>query len=160
MIQIYYGFGKGKTTAALGQAVRACGAGKSACVYAFLKDNSSSERFANCDVDFYPTPQKLPFLFKMSDAEKAEYAAFAQKMLSDALSSNYDVIVLDELLDAVSLFDSDYIKSLSFSPDKEYVITGHTKIEPLFEKADYITEFKKIRHPYDNGVSARRGIEF
>ena len=41
------------------------------------------------------------------------------------------------------LFDFDYIKSLSFSPDKEYVITGHTEIAPLFEKADYITEFKK-----------------
>ena len=70
------------------------------------------------------------------------------------------VIVLDEFLDAVSLFDFDYIKSLSFSPDKEYVITGHTEIAPLFEKADYITEFKKIRHPFDNGASARQGIEF
>lgn len=160
MIQIYYGFGKGKTTAAIGQALRACGAGKSACVYAFLKDNSSSERLARCDVEFYPTPQKLPFLFKMSDEEKAEYAAFAQKMLADALSSDYDVIVLDEFLDAVSLFDFDYIKLLSFSPDKEYVITGHTEIAPLFEKADYITEFKKIRHPFDNGASARQGIEF
>lgn len=160
MIQIYYGFGKGKTTAALGQALRACGAGKTACVYAFLKDNSSSERFANCSIDFYENPQHLPFLFKMSDSEKAAYANFAKKMLADALSSSYDVIVLDEFLDVISLFEPDFVNSLSFSAEREYVITGHAEYAPLFEKTDYITEFKNVRHPYEKGIAARRGIEF
>lgn len=70
MIHVYYGDGKGKTSAALGLALRACGAGKSAVFYSFLKDNNSSERLAKCDIQFYQNPDKLPFLFSMTQQER------------------------------------------------------------------------------------------
>lgn len=160
MIHIYYGDGKGKTSAALGLALRACGAGKKVAFYAFLKDNSSSERFAKSDIRFYENPARLPFLFKMTDEEKAEYTLWVKKAVKSAFSDGADVIVLDEFLDVISLLGSGFEKSLVFEPDKEYVITGHTVCEYLFNKADYITRMGKERHPFDLGVSARRGIEY
>ena len=95
MIHIYYGNGKGKTTAALGLALRACGAGKSVAFYSFLKDDSSCERLARCDIHFYKNPESLPFLYKMRADEKKRYAAWARKAADDAFSCGADVVVLD-----------------------------------------------------------------
>ena len=160
MIHIYYGDGKGKTSAALGLALRACGAGKKVAFYSFLKDNSSSERFAKSDIQFYENPAKLPFLFKMTNEEKANYTLWVKNAVQNAFSNCADVIILDEFLDVLPLLESGFEKTLEFDSDKEYVITGHTRCEHLFEKADYITLMSKERHPYDSGVSARKGIEF
>lgn len=159
MIHIYYGDGKGKTTAALGLALRACGAGKKVAFYSFLKDNSSSERLAECDIAFYENPAKLPFLFNMSDAEKKSYALWAERAVKDAFDSSADVIVLDEFLDVLALLGEDFEKSLIFCADREYVITGHVRRDYLFERANYITHMVKERHPFDSGTAARRGIE-
>lgn len=160
MIHIYYGYGKGKTSAALGLALRACGAGKKVDFFSFLKDNSSSERFAKCDISFFENPENVKFLFNMSDDEKKEYCKFLSNAVEKAFSSDADIIVLDEFLDVISLLGEKYVEGLSFSPDKEYVITGHIVNDFLFEKADYITEMKKEKHPFDKGVSARKGIEY
>jgi len=160
MIHIYYGSGKGKTSAALGLSLRACGAGKRVMFISFLKDNSSCERLADCDVVFYRNPDKIPFLFNMTEAEKAEYAVWCTNALQDVFSSEYDVIVLDEFLDVLCLLDESIVKSLTFSSEREYIITGHTHNEYFFGIADYITEMKKEKHPYDKGVKARKGIEY
>ncbi|MCC8016092.1 MAG: cob(I)yrinic acid a,c-diamide adenosyltransferase [Clostridiales bacterium] len=160
MIHIYYGDGKGKTSAALGLSIRACGAEKKVLFVSFLKDNSSSERTALCDIEFYESPQSVPFLFNMTRQEKDEYSKWVRKAVEDAFSSSADVIVLDEFLDAVSLFDKDEIEKLDFDSEKEYVITGHIKNDFLFDKADYITNMKKEKYPFDEGISARLGIEF
>lgn len=160
MIHIYYGNGKGKTTAALGLALRACGAGKSVAFYSFLKDDSSCERLARCDIHFYKNPESLPFLYKMRADEKKRYAAWARKAADDAFSCGADVVVLDEFLDVTELLGEAYIRSISFDKDTEYVITGHCKNEFLFGTADYITQMVSERHPYGSGIPARRGIEY
>lgn len=160
MIHIYYGDGKGKTSAALGLALRACGAGKTVAFYSFLKDNSSAERLAKCDIGFYRNPDKLPFLFNMTQQEKCKYAEWAKCAVDSAFSNDANVIVLDEFLDVLPLLGESFVDNLSFCPKKEYVITGHSKCEPLWDKADYITFMSKERHPYDKGMIARRGIEF
>ena len=160
MIHIYYGNGKGKTSSALGLALRATGAGKSVFFVSFLKDNSSSERNAKSDIHFYKNPKGVKFLFNMSENEKAQYTLWVKNALFDALSSGADVIVLDELLDVTTLLSEKEISSIAFEEEKEYVITGHIKNDFLFEKADYITHFEKERHPFDKGISARKGIEF
>lgn len=160
MIHIYYGYGKGKTSAALGLALRACGAGKKVDFFSFLKDNSSSERFVKCDINFFKNPDEVKFLFNMSEEEKKEYCDFLFSTVENAFNSDADIIVLDEFLDVISLLGKKYVEEISFSPDKEYVITGHIKNDFLFDKADYITEMRKEKHPFDSGVAARRGIEY
>lgn len=160
MIHIYYGDGKGKTSAALGLALRACGAGMSVAFYSFLKDNSSSERRAQCGIDFYENPQQLPFVFKMTQAEKQGYAEWAKAAVKSAFCSGADVVVLDEFLDVLPLLEKGFEKTLAFSPDKEYVITGHINNEYLFSRADYITRMANERHPFDSGAAARLGIEY
>lgn len=160
MIHIYYGDGKGKTSAALGLSLRACGAGKRVLFVSFLKDNSSCERLADCDIAFYKNPDKIPFLFNMTEEEKTAYTLWCEEALKNAFSSACDVIVLDEFLDILCLLDESLVKTLSFGIEKEYVITGHICDEYLFSVADYITEMKKKKHPFDRGVTARKGIEY
>ncbi len=160
MIHIYYGGGKGKTTAALGLSLRACGAGKRVAFYSFLKDNSSSERLAECGIGFYKNPDSVPFLYQMTAAEKARYAAWAREAVNSAFTCTADVVVLDEFLDITGLLGEDFVRALSFDGDTEYVITGHCKNDFLFDRADYITHMVSERHPYDSGAPARHGIEY
>ena len=160
MIHIYYGNGKGKTTAALGLALRASGAGKKVLFVSFLKDNSSSERDALSDIVFYKNPNGLPFLCNMTEGEKQEYSLWVKSALDYAFSSFFDVVVLDEFLDVLCLLEKETVEDILFENSREYVITGHIKNDYLFDKADYITDMKKERHPFDKGIGARRGIEF
>ena len=155
MIQIYYGFGKGKTTAAIGQGMRAKGAGKSVTFVQFLKDNKSSE-LSVLPFDIFNAPDSLPF------NPGKEYQAWVDSAIDYIENSESDIIILDEFLDVVDSFLSvekalDILNTLA---DREVVITGHKEIEELFEKADYITFMDKIKHPFDLGVKARKGIEY
>ena len=155
MIQIYYGFGKGKTTAAIGQGIRAKGAGKSVTFVQFLKDNKSSE-LSVLPFDIFNAPDSLPF------NPGKEYQAWADSAIDYIENSESDIIILDEFLDVVDSFLSvekalDILNTLA---DREVVITGHKEIKELFEKADYITFMDKIKHPFDLGVKARKGIEY
>ena len=131
MIQIYYGFGKGKTTAAIGQGMRAKGAGNTVTLVQFLKDNKSSE-LSVLPFDIFNAPDTLPF------NPGKEYQAW----VDSAIAADKALGILDML------------------GGREIVITGHKKVERLFEKADYITFMDKIKHPYDMGVKARKGIEY
>lgn len=155
MIQIYYGFGKGKTTAAIGQGMRAKGAGKSVTFVQFLKDNKSSE-LSVLPFDIFNAPDSLLF------NPGKEYQAWVDSAIDYIENSESDIIILDEFLDVVDSFLSvekalDILNTLA---DREVVITGHKEIKELFEKADYITFMDKIKHPFDLGVKARKGIEY
>ncbi|MDD6568870.1 MAG: cob(I)yrinic acid a,c-diamide adenosyltransferase [Eubacteriales bacterium] len=155
MIQIYYGFGKGKTTAAIGQGMRAKGAGKSVTFVQFLKDNKSSE-LSVLPFDIFNAPDSLPF------NPGKEYQSWVDSAIDYIENSESDIIILDEFLDVVDSFLSvekalDILNTLA---DREVVITGHKEIKELFEKADYITFMDKIKHPFDLGVKARKGIEY
>lgn len=153
MIHYYYGFGKGKTSSAVGAGMRAYGAGMSVLFVQFFKNDKSSERSV-LPFEVYPCPESLPFNVG------EEYKAFVNKAVEYIKTVNCDVIILDEFADLIPRFlSADEMKSI-FSFDKEYIITGHNYLSVLGDIADYVTRFEKIKHPYDSGVPARKGIEF
>ena len=158
MIHIYYGMGTGKTTAAIGRGMRAKGAGKSVFLVQFMKDNKSNE-LKTIPFDIFEAPDSLPF--NPGD----EYFEWIENAYKAIMQSECDIIILDELLDVIPKFipveDAAWtVHSLSADEGKEVIITGHKEIPKLFDMADYITHFEKIKHPYDRGIEAREGIEY
>lgn len=171
MVHIYYGDGKGKTTAAIGLAVRAAGSRMNVLFVQFLKTEFSGERHTlshteNISLTF--APLELKFTYEMDESEKTKAAIIFRKIFDDAvttvLTQKYDMLVLDEIFSAIEagmISEHEVYEFVSNAPKSlEVVMTGHNPPEKLLELADYITEMKKIRHPYDNGVQARFGIEF
>lgn len=169
LVHIYYGDGKGKTTAAMGQAIRAAGSGLKVLVFQFMKDNSSSERIALeeiSNITLLPGKRHTKFYNQMNAEEKAEYRHYNTKALDEIAKFciNFDVLVLDEAVCAVDLGLLSEEKLVHFIQHKprglEVVMTGHHVSDRLFEVADYVTEMTKVKHPFDTGRTARAGIEF
>lgn len=170
MIHYYYGDGKGKTTAAMGLAVRALGRGKRVCIVQFLKDGPSGEiSFLEGvpGVTICRGKAGRGFTFQMTDEEKAETARIHNANLRqgcDAASNGAcGVLILDEVGDALSLGLLDGQALLRFLDTPalscEVVMTGHAPLSDLMERSDYVTQMQKHKHPYDRGVAARVGIE-
>jgi cob(I)alamin adenosyltransferase len=171
MIHIYYGDGKGKTTAALGLILRAAGAGLKCVIVQFLKDFQCAELDSLGRLGVTVLRGKAPgkaFTRDMSPDQLSETARIHNENLDAATemlrSGQCDVLVLDEALDALrlGLLDEAKFHALIENPPEnaEIVITGHQMITWVTERADYITEMRKHAHPYDKGVQARKGIEF
>lgn len=168
-IHIYFGDGKGKTTAAVGQAVRAAGHGFRVLFFQFLKDNSSNERKILeqiSNITCLPGREQVKFVSRMNGDEKAELLHYNNKALDEIVKfcSPFDLLVMDEALCAVGLKVLSEEKLISFLKHKprglEIVLTGHQVSDRMKEIADYATEMHKIKHPYDLGKLAREGIEF
>ena len=172
LTHIYFGDGKGKTTAALGLALRANGAGKKVVIVQFLKDWQSSELKS---LELLPTIKVFRgkssgsvFIKDMTEEQIAETKKIHDDNLNVALdlhkAGECDVLVLDEAIDAYQLdvLDHGLFEDLinNKPDDLELVITGHKPDRELFQNADYITEMVKRRHPYDKGIQGRKGIEF
>ena len=169
MLQIYCGDGKGKTTAAFGLALRAAGRGRRVVIAQFLKSEDSGERRSMelvPHVLLLPLPEKLKFVREMDVVERAEYEEFAGRMLDDTalLAVKNSVLILDAVLGAIEtdiLPAAEIDDFLAKLPENcEVVLTGRNAPAALLERADYITEFKAVRHPYEKGIAAREGIEF
>lgn len=171
MKHIYYGDGKGKTTAAIGLAVRAAGSKMKVLFVQFLKTEFSGERHIlshteNVTLTFCPL--ELKFTFEMDDKEKAQAAnifkGIFDNAVTTALTEKYDMVVLDEVFEAINahmLSESEVYEFITNAPSSmEIVMTGHNPPQKFMDCADYITEFKKIKHPYDRGITGRIGIEF
>lgn len=171
LIHLYYGDGKGKTTAAVGLGVRAYGKGLKVLFVQFLKDNKSGEimsldKFGDKFLVLKGKPV-IKFLRSMNTEEKEETIEEMNRLFDRAIINatrdDYDMIILDELIDAINLNIIDKDKFLSFIKSKpqklEIVITGHDPSAEFFKLCDYVTEIKKIKHPYDIGIKARDGIE-
>lgn len=171
LIHVYYGSGKGKTTAALGLAFRASGYDMKTVIVQFLKNSPcgevvSAERSEN--IEILRGKAGKAFAFTMSQEEKKETRAIHDLNLQKAKklveSGECDLLILDEALDAYELGLLDEAAFRSMVMDKpeglELVITGHRPIDWVLKRADYITEMVKHRHPYDAGIRARKGIEF
>lgn len=169
---VYYGDGKGKTTAALGLILRASGCGMDCTLLQFLKDWNSGEVKS---LEALPNVTVLRgkatgsvFVRDMTPEQLEQTRKIHNENLDAAIAAAQSggLLVLDELLDAVQLelVDFERIRALlrreNCPESLEIVITGHREIPWIFECADYITQMKKLRHPYDNGIKARRGIEF
>ena len=171
MIHIYCGDGKGKTTAALGLAIRAVGSGMHVNFVQFLKGSDTSElqilakipqiTVLRCEKDY-------GFTFQMTDVEKAQLTEYHNQMLSEITNqlytSNVKLLVLDEFFSAYNynLLDKELANWLVFTCPKqiELVLTGRNPEQKFIDIADYVTEMQAIKHPYQNGISARHGIEY
>lgn len=164
ILHIYHGNGKGKTTAATGLAIRAAGAELKVIFIQFLKNGTSSEinilKQIN-NIEYFCCDECRKFTFQMSDKEKALVTSGNNELIEKAFSSDADVIILDEFLDAYNLnmIDSDSEKYI-LNSDKEIILTGRNPAEIFLNHADYISEITSVRHPYEKGIKARKGIEF
>ena len=169
LIHIYCGDGKGKTTAAVGLSVRAAGSGRRVVFAQFFKDGTSGE----CAVlekvpgiTFVRPEKSFGFFWTLSETEKAEardfYTAHLRKALELAKEAN--LLVLDEAMSACAHGVNDEGELLSFLGAKpeglEVVLTGRDPSPAMQEAADYITEMKKVKHPFDRGIGARAGVEY
>lgn len=168
---LYFGYGKGKTTAAVGLGIRAVGAGMKVAMIQLLKGVQSSEEIAlkhipNFDLYRY---QKSDKFYSFADEKEKESIILdfktSIKKLDEILSSNkYDMIILDEILDCIDvglMTEEDVVQIISEKPSNiEIVLTGHKKYDLLIEKADLVTETTSVKHYMDIGVAARKGIEY
>ncbi|MBD7912995.1 MULTISPECIES: cob(I)yrinic acid a,c-diamide adenosyltransferase [Clostridium] len=170
LVHIYCGEGKGKTTTSIGLSVRAAGNGMKVIFTQFLKNNDSSElKILNSieNIDLIPCEESFGFFFNMTDEQKVEakkvYSSLLTSVLKKSKEADYDMLVLDEIMAAYNynLVDRDeLIEFLKNKPEKlEVVMTGRNPDEKLIELADYVSNIQKIKHPYDKGIFARKGIE-
>lgn len=166
-IHLYTGNGKGKTTAAIGLAVRAAGAGKQIYIAQFVKGMHYSELNSiaqlkgitlkqygrNCFIEREPAPE---------DIEAAQNAF--KDMAVIMAEKKYDLLILDEITIALyyKLISIDALLTLikSKSAEMELILTGRRAPDELYDIADLITEMKEIKHYYNLGVEAREGIEY
>ena len=169
MIHIYCGDGKGKTTAALGLICRHVGAGGSAVLAQFLKSLPTGELTTLEKLSVPVFRNELPhgFFPNMNDEMKSRVREMHDQTLAEVTqitrTNICSLLVLDELCAALSLGLIDREAVLSLLDDHgetELVITGRDPDAALLARADYITEMKLVRHPYEKGVLARKGIEF
>ena len=169
LVQIFTGEGKGKTSAALGVVLRALGHGLSAYIVFFMKGDYPYGEFRI--LSELPNVDMARFGFrtfcnpnnvKPEEREQARQALTAAR--EAMLSGNYDLVVLDEVNVAVAwkLVELDEVIRLieDKPPDVELILTGRYADTKLIQLADLVTECLKIKHPYDEGVVARRGVEY
>ena len=160
MLQLYWGDGKGKTTAAMGLALRALGHGQRVSVVQFLKDGTSGEisLLRRCGATVRACPN-AKFTWQMTDAEKAE----ARANNNAALAEPFELLVLDEACAACKsgLVEEQLLKvAAARAKTAEVVFTGREPAEWMQAAADYSTEMRAVRHPYAQGVTAREGVEY
>ena len=175
LVQIYTGDGKGKTTAAFGLALRAAGQGNKVLIYQFLKPPGLDigERFAlqlgavRIRVEAFDVPWDMSKSFKDEQALARVRSAIKEtldKIADTGEKRFYDVLILDEIVFCHSkgLVKLEDIKRIidKKDPAVEIILTGRGATEELIALADLVTEMKNIKHPFDKGLPARRGIEF
>ena len=175
MIHVYCGDGKGKTTAALGLAVRAAGRGKHILIVRFLKNEDSGEVDVLRHIpgiEVVPCEKTFGFFRSMSEETKKEAALYFQERFQNAVkrieTEKYDMLILDEIMAAcqyVFVPESELVRFLkqcseNSETELEIVLTGRNPSEKVLSYADYVTEMVKRKHPYDRGVTARKGIEW
>lgn len=168
LVQVYTGNGKGKTTAALGLAMRANGYGLKVKIIQFLKpDEETGERNSAMDlgIEFVSIGADhmdgTPVNMRTEGELTMEAMELARK---DLTSGEYDLVILDEIMNSIRLGvlpTEDVIDLLDAKAEHtEVVLTGRGAPQELIDRADLVTEMRLIKHPFDKGVPARKGIEF
>jgi len=174
LVQIYTGDGKGKTTAALGLALRAAGQGNKVLIYQFLKPPrlNTGERAAlsllpairiellDIQWDMAKSPKDPNAISSAKAAIKKSF----ERLAKAGANREFDVLILDEIVYCVSkgLADIEDLKKVIEGRDLhvEIILTGRGATPELIALADLVTEMKNIRHPFDKGTASRQGIEF
>ncbi|MBI4708545.1 MAG: cob(I)yrinic acid a,c-diamide adenosyltransferase [Candidatus Omnitrophica bacterium] len=167
MIQVYTGNGKGKTTAALGLAIRAAGAGLNVYIGQFIKGKHSSElnalkKFKNIKIE---QCGRGCFIKKSVSIRDIKCAKLGLKRAEEILANKkFDIIILDEINVALhfGLIKIQKVIELISNARKqtEIVLTGRYAPKEIIKQADLVSEIKEIKHPYCRRVKARKGIEY
>jgi len=169
LVQVFTGEGRGKTSAAIGTVVRALGNGLKVRIIAFMKAGHPSgeweilSRLDNVDISRFGTKGFVNPDRPMQ--EDREQAAMALKEARESvMSGNYNVVLLDEVNVAVAwnLIDvHDVLSLIDAKPENvELILTGRGADKEIVKAADLVTEMLNIKHPYENGTVARKGIEY
>lgn len=166
MIQVYTGNGKGKTTAALGLAVRAAGCGLKVYIAQFLKGRDYGElntlrKIKNIKIEQFGTSCFIRNFPQKKDIELAK-AGFA-KIKKALLKKAYDIVILDEINVALKLGllkTNEVVRLIKKAPrNAELILTGRNAPRQILKLADLVTEMKEVKHYFNRGVKARRGVE-
>lgn len=172
LVQIYCGEGKGKTTAAIGQGIRAVGKGLKVIMIQFLKGGSSSElkTLAKLEPEFkvFRFEKARGFFHELSYNDKEELKMeianamkFARKIYD---TKECDILILDEILGVIEnniLTEDQIISFIEGKPTSmELILTGRKLPSTVASKADYISEILAVKHPFEKGIGAREGIEY
>ncbi len=170
LIHIYCGDGKGKTTAAVGLAVRCAGRGNKVLLVQFLKSRDSGELYSLAklpDIEVMRGKESKKFTFQMNEEEKhallIEHNKMFEQVLAKIKNGGYSLLILDEVIGALNAKVFEMPKLIEFLRHKpenlEVVLTGRNPAQELVEIADYVSEMRKVKHPMDKGIMAREGIE-
>ncbi|HPL01804.1 MAG TPA: cob(I)yrinic acid a,c-diamide adenosyltransferase [bacterium] len=169
LVIVYTGEGKGKTTAAIGLAIRAAGWGKKIAVIQFIKGYKEIGEWKFLEsikqIDIYQTHDSKIASIGLPNNQHKSSCLKSLKMLKTLINKDeHDVLILDEINNAIS-YDlveaGEIIKILNDRPVRQTVIlTGRNAPEEILEIADLVTEMKNIKHPYDIGIQAKRGIDY
>jgi cob(I)alamin adenosyltransferase len=172
LTHIYEGNGKGKTTASIGLIIRALGNNMKVYFTQYLKNDSSSElnflKNIKSNLTFGYKEKITKFSFNMSEDDLNNTRDLINKQFkintTEILKSNYDMVIFDELINAVSLNFLDkktVIEFINSKPEKlEIIMTGRNAPIDLINISDYVSEIKEIKHPFKNGIKSRKGIEY
>lgn len=166
LLHLYYGDGKGKTTAAMGLALRAIGSGKRVVILQFLKGGKSGEvpLLEQLGAKVYRGKAGQKFVFQMNEAEKEATRQLQNANLTAAMAAPADLLILDEAGSAweLDMVDKALLQKavLERPAEQECVLTAHAAPQWMLDAADYVTEMKCCRHPYQKGIAARKGIEY
>jgi cob(I)alamin adenosyltransferase len=171
LIHIYTGDGKGKTTAAMGLALRAAGHKKKVYILQFLKARSTGEVSILKElpyITFVRANTSPKFVFEMNEAEREQLQLETDlawsRLVKVTGDTEYELVILDEIMGAIDnhLLSLKQVIELvnEKSPGLELVLTGRNASPELVKLADYVTEMKMIKHPYQENIPARKGIEF
>jgi len=171
LIQIYTGDGKGKSTAAIGQAVRAAGHGFKVGFISFFKPPEifgygEYKPMEEIGIEVFHFAKKHPHFYKeVSSEQLREECSKGIELVKELFKDeSWDMLVLDELNIALRdgfLKEEEVVSLLEAKPEKlELILTGRGATEKVMKEADLVTEVKKVKHHYDQGVQAREGIEY
>ena len=171
LVHVYYGNGKGKTTAAFGLAFRCAGNGFDVIVAQFLKSRATgevmaAERFPEITV-LRGHPLKK-FTWTMNDEEKEELRKNCEELFRNTIALASEkaprLLILDEAVDVCAKSFLPMESMTDFLDNKpeslEIVLTGHSLPDELSVRADYVSNIISVKHPYEQGIKARRGIEY
>jgi cob(I)alamin adenosyltransferase len=170
LVHVYTGCGKGKTTCSLGLALRALGWGRRVCMVQFIKgwgDTGESRFAALCpDFDLVQTAENKTLSITKDYVEQAGEACREAFRKAEEIirGGSYDLVILDEINGAVDyglVPEEAVLELIKNKPGPlELVLTGRNAREKIMAAADYVTEMKLIKHPYDRGIKARKGTDF
>jgi len=171
LIQVYTGTGKGKSTAAIGQAARAAGHGFKVGFVSFFKDPEAFgygeyKSLKKLGIETFLLARKHPHFYKELNPDDVcqecrQGLDFIRQLFQDP---SWDMLILDEINIAVRdgfLGEKDVLALLEAKPAKlELVLTGRAVTEKIMEKADLVSEVREVKHPYRQGIKSRAGIEY